>query len=425
MEKIIGFIGGSIFLYLSYLVLMLIHHENFIAYILIILATIIFIIAAMFYSMVLSGPVSKPVSFIIKIVYALMGIFLLYVGIMHIINAEEGTEPALAFTVILIEALYFLFQAAPNIYNNMVDKVYVVDDLREPLDSLCEKFQSVETPYGRPWLGKVKMLPEKCIIYGPTSNDSYLFCNYASGRFTITVADDISYLEENKDLEDHRLTTEIGFSNYDIGQIQNIISMLYPKMYYEMFSHFVKTGETKWVSSDYEIPVNDNIYGFDEDFKIKKQEYHLLNQDGKAIYDINSDFVRKTFIISSAQTGDEVLKITKRIFHIMPKYDFYKDGQKYGSLRQKVAFTRDVFKLNTIDGVIEVREINTTIGVNYAVFLNGKVLGIISEKINMNLKNIIFDNYILTVFNDKYMSLLSGLAIMAEREKVRDRRENQ
>jgi uncharacterized protein YxjI len=163
------------------------------------------------------------------------------------------------------------------------------------------------------------------------------------------------------------------------------------------------------------------MYVFDERFKLTGQKYHLVDMDGNNVYDLEGTVPLKNFYIRDSHDGSELFRISKRLIHVFPHYDFYSMGEKYGSIRQEVKLSHDIFSMKTVEGKLVMKQVTATIGDNYAVYMDGRLIGTLSEKISLKMHDIVFDNFVLKVFDEHFKPLLTALAIMAEREQVRDR----
>lgn len=61
----------------------------------------------------------------------------------------------------------------------------------------------------------------------------------------------------------------------------------------------------------------------------------------------------------------------------------------------------DEFKMNTTDGQLKLRNVSVGFGTNYATYMDDRLIGILSENLNLRIRNIIFDNFTIlyTFFN--------------------------
>ena len=85
--------------------------------------------------------------------------------------------------------------------------------------------------------------------------------------------------------------------------------------------------------------------------------------------------------------------------------------------------------MDVVEGKLELREYAGSIGRNFSVTLNGRMLGAIMEDMQFTLHNIVFDNSVLMVYDrdsvvicyeEQYLPLLTAMAIMVAREIARD-----
>ena len=113
--------------------------------------------------------------------------------------------------------------------------------------------------------------------------------------------------------------------------------------------------------------------------------------------------------------------MTKQLGHALTTYKFYECGQLYGTLEKQLEFVRDRFTLETAEGTLELRQYSATLGHNYRVTLNGRMLGAIMEDLALNIPNLVFDNAYLIVYEPEKLPLLTAMAVMAAREQARDR----
>ena len=78
---------------------------------------------------------------------------------------------------------------------------------------------------------------------------------------------------------------------------------------------------------------------------------------------------------------------------------------------------RTKFRMKTRDGEIVVREMTATIGDQFGVYKNGALIGTISQKIGLSslgtlVKDMVFDNFVIMVFDDRDLPLVTALSVM-------------
>jgi len=78
---------------------------------------------------------------------------------------------------------------------------------------------------------------------------------------------------------------------------------------------------------------------------------------------------------------------------------------------------RTKFRMKTRDGEIVVREMTATIGDQFGVYKNGALIGTISQKIGLTslgtfVRDMVFDNFVIMVFDEKDLPLVTTLSVM-------------
>ncbi|MGN1179731.1 MAG: hypothetical protein ACI4SD_00850 [Suilimivivens sp.] len=76
--------------------------------------------------------------------------------------------------------------------------------------------------------------------------------------------------------------------------------------------------------------------------------------------------------------------------------------------------------MDVAEGTLELTEYAASVGHNFCVTLNGRMLGAIMDNLNFALNNIIFDNSVIIAYEEKYLPLLTAMAVMVARELARD-----
>lgn len=414
---------GALLIVISYALLALLSYdENFLGYIIIAVSAFCFIVGAAWFGNFFSEPASKVGAFLFNAFSWILAIGMVAYGIYFMIVDYFSFRGITVFTLLLIEAISFFMLGKGSVYNEAVDGMQVVPDLHTPVDELFEAFKDVDTPYGRPWKGHVKYVDGDCMIYGPTRDGSFLYGYYSFGKFFVGESGYCEFLEE-EDIEKHTVDVVIGngHENDETAPLYNLVGRLYPAMYRSMFTAYAQTGKAEWKYGFLSEGNGAKVYTFDERFAWFHQIYHLIDENGNNVFDVKGTAPFKTFKLLDSNSGREVLLMTKRLLRPLPRYDFYLEGKFYGSMRQRAKIWRDEFKMDTADGVLKLREISVTIGTNYAVYLNERLIGTLSENLNLQIRNIVFDNFTISVFDEKYLPVLTAMGIMAERELVRDR----
>ncbi len=356
-------------------------------------------------------------SIIIKFISAVLFIFSFW--IMYIGNFTDFF--IIIGTLVLVTSATLYIMSSPKIYNEAVSSTkQIANPNNMSIEELYEAFKNVDSMMGKAWLGEISTLKGKCLIFGPSEEGEFIYVYKMFNSIYATI-NFIPSLIKGPQSELWRL--ESAKKDFNIFSDEDLVcfSFIYQTMLDDVhisIDEFIKNEIVK------PLPMLENkgkLYRFNEEFKLTGQKFTFSDFSGNDVYEIEATLPLKTFKIKEAASGKEVFKITKRLFNILTTYDFYLNGEKFGRFKKKLVFTHDKFEMHTIDGLLEMKNINDRLGSNYVVKLNGKPIGTIAERFTLSLHNIVFDNFILHVREEKYTPLIAALGAMAAREISRDR----
>ncbi len=366
----------------------------------------------------LDGPMGKTFLMIKKLLFFLAGGAMAVFAVYSLIKENFSGRGLGLFTVNLIYGLAMFFYASDKAMNHAVDGIKQSEAVSTSIEALCDAFKDVDTPMGRPWIGRVKNIEGNCIIYGPTDKGSFLFGYYLFGTFTFGASPLTNMLADPEDAGKHTIETLWDRDDFGKGQLYHFLSRMLPDFYISMFENFSKTGRAVCDFAELFEGKTPKVYVFDERFAIVRQRYQLLDMDGKPRYDLHGTFPFWTFRLENTSDGREIVKSKRIIWHILfPTYDIYLHGEKYGRMRWMFRLLRTIFRMETGDGEIVVREMTATIGDQYGVYKNGVLIGTISQKIGLTslgmfVRDVVFDNFVIMVFDDKDLPLVTTLSVM-------------
>lgn len=304
-------------------------------------------------------------------------------------------------------------------YNATIDGMKQVPSMASPLDEVFRAFEKVETPLGLPWMGKVRSIDNDCMIYGPTQAGSFLYCWYHTGEFMVSECDDVSWLNADE-AEAHKVMTSWDRDANELGALYHLTAKLLPDFYWNMFEDYAvdHVAECRFMDGFREL--RPDVYIFNEQFAIVEKDYELQDLDGNVRYLLHGSIPFMTFTLSDAESGEEVFRITRRLLHAMPQYDVYRYGEEYGRVAKKLDLTHESFKMETPDGMLEMREITTTIGDQFAVYMDDYLIGTISERMSLTLRDAIYDNFVIMAFEPRHVPLMATLTVMLRSFKEQD-----
>lgn len=358
-----------------------------------------------------------------KVVFKrLAGLAILVLGFPACTLGDFSTPGIALGTVMMIVGLAIFLTASDAGMNALTDTIKRVSDAQNvSIEELHRAFAEMDTPLGRGWIGTVQTIAGPCLIYGPGANGEFLYIrkNKKGDLFYLGLdefdgmisgpEEKIAEIErrskEENELDPKENVMDSASTQALLGEITAAVET------------YVKTGAVEYIHTS---EGSGSLYRFNEDFKLLGQRFAFTDMDGNVIYDIEGTFPLIAFTICDHTTGEEVFKVTKRLIHVLPHYDFVWNGSEYGSFEKELTLTHDTFTMQTDEGKLEMRSTEATLGDNYIVRLNDRTIGTIAEKMNFTIENIVFDNYIVHVQNERYRPLLAALAVMAARELKRD-----
>lgn len=325
-------------------------------------------------------------------------------------------------TLLIIAGGTFLQFANLDLANSMNDLTKYVDNKKGlSLGLIFESLKGMETPLGKPYLGKLTSIKKEVILFGPDDDSEYIYIHeFGHGMIVLSMSNRPSFIEnyngimqieDSAEEDSDSETGEDDILSYSF-RASSLLNELTGRM-----ETFLSDGI--WDNSDVESEPTESKYYFKEEFKWSGQDFHLFNEDGEVELTIRSSLPCKTFRIYKDDT--EIFMMTKRILHFLPQYDLYAEGKKLCRLKKRIVLHHDYFSGKTEFGKLELKSVNSTIGVNYNVLLNEENIGTIAQNIKPNLENIVFDNYLISVNKRNDLPLMTAMAVMAAREASRDR----
>lgn len=364
--------------------------------------------------------IRKTRRYIISLLLTILAIYFLVKGLA--IGSEEMNKPyVILFTLTLIAAMVMRQFASQKVYNSWNDIIKMIFDTDGiTIEKLYEVFGDMDTPLGNPWLGKIAMTKGNSMIFGPNTEGEYIYvAPYRKDRIQVAHNDLTEFITPSKE-EEWRLApqkvqpdTAEDIIRYRFGSAC-LLSELTNRL-----DQYIHNGRID--TSEIGIKNEAQIYLFYEEFRWLGQDFYLYDTNHEEKMKITAPVPCKTFHIYDKNSGQERFTISKKLFHVMPHYVMYENGKKIGVLKKKMVLHHDWFIANTSYGRLEMKSMNAMFGSNYQVSINGTQIGTIAEKMNINLNNLVFDNFLLSVNEEKYLPLMTAMGVMAAREIKRDK----
>lgn len=365
-----------------------------------------------------------------KIACRIVSVLLLLAALGVIIDSQE-TFSIIIFTLLLIGGYALWLFSSSKGYNENADMNKMVEMPHRSLQDICRDLQAIDTPLGSPWLCQITAGPlhKDAIVFGPNEADEFVYGCWSMGNFFLTGSTLVGFLQPSAK-EAWHLEQKVDNRKADVDAVYderiNLTGIM--TCYQKLFEIYGANGKVSAEEAAKVFAVEHagkgEIYAFEEDFKLTGQRFFLVNKNGETIYDIEGTWPFKNLYIRKPDSDELVFRMTRRLFHLLPYYDFYTGADKsdfYGSFRKKFSFVRDVFVMEAKGEKIIMRSVLGSLGKSYTVQADGRQIGTIGENIAFDLSNLLFDNMVIEVKEPKYTLLMAALGIMSAREMSRDR----
>lgn len=347
-----------------------------------------------------------------------IGIVVMAIGVWVFIPLTE--------TAIIIGTIIFICGGAAyiypkmNSYNDLLKQISL--DKPSTIEEVFQVFKDYKTPLGTPYLAKMKIFKPKVMVFGPAADGFYIYCYLnKDGRIFFMYETFVNTIEKiyEPSSDPYKELNENDYSIKDLICWNSSVWLLKMNLL-DVFTEYFISGEI--------LPLKDysnvKVYTFDEQFKLFGQKFNMCDTEKNIIYEIEGTVPLISITVKNPYTGYEEFKMVKQIDKLLTTYNFYKDGKQYSTFHKDPSLWRDIFCMDTPDGKIELIQNVVFFGTNYTVKMNGEVIGTIMDDLSLKIKNFIFDNSVIFVYDEKYTAILAAMAVMVAREIARDRNYN-
>ena len=418
-KKIKDFLIGVILLFIAFGIMEFFPiRTSMLTWVIVLISSLAFCFGIFRVGIVFDRPMGRGFLIFKKLLLSASGIAMLIFGIYILFKEDFNGKGLGIFSLNLIYGLAMMYYGFSKAMNYAVDGIKQSEIISAPIEELYNAFKDIDTPMGRPWIGKVINVDSDCIIYGPTDKGSFLFGYYLFGTFTFGASPLPKMLADPEAADSHIIEVRWDRDDFEKGQLYHFLSRMIPDFYISSFENYTKTGQAACNFSDLFENKTPNVYIFDEIFAVIHQKYNLLDMNGNPKYYLHGTFPFLTFRLENALDGKELVKSKRILWHILfPTYDIYINGAKYGRMRWMLRILRTQFRMKTSDGDVVVREMTATVGDQYGVYKNGSLIGTISQKIGLTslgmfVRDMVFDNFVIMVFEETDLPLVATLSVM-------------
>lgn len=349
--------------------------------------------------------------------YRIIGAIIAAAGVWLWVAGNWDTLWITVGTVVLIVGIAIFKMSSPNDYNSITDGMTMIGfDRKRKIKEFYEAFKEIKTPLGSAWLGRFYSSPYDTMIYGPDDRGQFIYFYLDGGREIGYIG--YSFLDGliKKKLTEPVYPPEKPLGADTAGHLcYNSDIFFFKDWLEESIKQFAKTGQP--------LPYKDSnpseVYTFTENFKLTGQQFEVQDSDENTVYIVDGTVPLVNLYIYDTQ-HNEIFRMTKEIGHALATYRFFYKGEPYGVLEKQFTFVRDKFVMDIKDGKLELVEYAGTIGHNFKVMLNGRMIGEIMDNMDITIENVIWDNAFLIVHEKEYLPLIIAMAVMVARELARD-----
>lgn len=353
----------------------------------------------------------------------LLGWLIIVASVIFILVVFFATESFFGVfigTFILILGISLVNGSTDEKYNESMTSIKRISNTNKiTFEKMYNDFKDLDTPLGKPWIGRAAWNVKKSMVYGPFKENDLVYVYLKKGKCYISGIGMENLKISSPEVQAHKVTVEESELTKNQLVCYHLINNLSISQMYSVMKEYFKTGKAFW--SENTSWKDAKAYAFTEEFKLTGQDFRMTDMDKNEIVRVTGTYPLKTLSFYDSKTSEELFKVEKRILHILPHYDFYDKGKLIGSFEQKANIARDVFEMQTEMGLFEIKKDLDNFGTGHTIYLNGKMIGAIAEKLNLTLENLFFDNFIFWTIDDKYRLLFAAFAVMIAREISRDR----
>lgn len=353
----------------------------------------------------------------------LLGRLVIAVSILFILVAFFATESYLLVfvgTFTLILGIVMVDGSTDKKYNDTMSAIKRISNTKNiSFEKMYNDFKDLDTPLGKPWIGQAAWNVKKSMVYGPNKDNNLVYVYLKRGKCYISGIGMEDLKIKSPEVQAHKLVVEESELSKNQLVCFHLMNNLSVAQMFNVMQNYFETGKAIW--NEKVSWKNAKAYAFTEEFKLTGQDFRMTDMDNNELYKVTGTYPLKTLCFYDSKNSQEVFRVEKKIMHVMPHYDFFAEDKLIGNFEQKVNMARDIFKMETEMGVFEIKQDLDNFGAGHTVYLDGKIIGAVAEKLNLSLHNLVFDNFILWTIDDKYRLIIAAFAVMIAREMSRDR----
>ncbi len=267
-------------------------------------------------------------------------------------------------------------------------------------EDLLEKLSSVEVSFGKPEMGDIK--GTQAVMYRNVGGKYDVFVrinkkDVIMGKLAAGGAGGMkSAMGMGLDMFLGHKDEETSTADRAVDELLEIVKKL-------------ESGET--VTQSQQVSVVSNSGGNETALFMKqkaisiKPKFDVFDENETAVYHVEGDVTRLNFSIQ--KSGNEVLKLKKKMISVMPEYTIMQGGSEIGKIKKKLKLTRPELT-GTVNGK-ELRIVGDLLGFDFDIQIGNATIGHVDTA-----RTVWSDCYRIRTLDASQQDLVVALAIICD-----------
>lgn len=350
--------------------------------------------------------------------YKILFLAIILAGVFFLFKHSSILFIALGVICLALGIVGFYLSNDKN-YTHFVDNIRVVNwENAKDLTEIYEDFKDLDTPLGKPWMGKIMLAADKAIIFGPNKCREYVYIykNKENNKLIIADNDVVDFIIAGED-DAYRLDCETHINeDYKVS----ISRMMDAGFLVEDLVKILLDYKDKNISPTSYKGFNrrNHLYILKEDKLENNNRCSVRNLDDKKILEIECDSPFST-LKTLDLNNNEIFKISKQEYDKTNTFYKFTYKNKFYGILIKEDKSLNTYSFNTKDGDIKMHGVNSLMADNYRINVNGENVATIAEELHLKQNDNPFDNFIISIENKKYLHLVAAFAVLTIKEECR------
>ena len=264
-------------------------------------------------------------------------------------------------------------------------------------EDLLEKLSSVEVSFGKPEMGDIK------------GTQAVMYRN-VGGKYDVFVRINKKDVIMGKIMENGaKAALGMGLDMF-LGHKDEETSVA-DRAVDELLEIVKKLESGEAVTQSQQVSVVSNSSGNETALFMKqkaisiKPKFDVFDENETAVYHVEGDVTRLNFSIQ--KSGNEVLKLKKKMIAVMPEYTILQGGSEIGKIKKKLKLTKPELT-GTVNGK-ELRIVGDLLGFDFDIQIGGATIGHVDTA-----RTVWSDCYRIRTLDASQQDLVVALAIICD-----------